>query len=124
MTIHSDFEPVPTPIPGIAHRTLAGAEHGLTNLAVWFQRIDAGGATPPHRHDCEEVVIVQQGEGTLLVNGAEQRFKAGDTLILPRNELHQILNTGAGVLQLLAAFSAAPVQVELPDGMPLALPWQ
>ena len=124
MTIHSDFEPVPTPIPGIAHRTLAGAEHGLSNLAVWIQRIDAGGATPPHRHDCEEVVVVQAGEGTLLLDGREHAFKAGDTVIVPRNALHQICNTGSGTLQLLAAFAAAPVQVELPDGTPLALPWQ
>lgn len=124
MTIHSLSEPVPTPIPGVAHRTLAGAEHGLERLAVWLQHIDAGGATPPHRHDCEEVVLVQAGEGTLIMHDRRQTFRAGDTLIVPPNELHQILNTGAQPLQLLAALSTAVVEVRLPDGTPLPLPWQ
>lgn len=124
MTIHSLSEPLPTPIPGIAHRTLAGAEHGLSALAVWLQRIAAGCATPPHRHDCEEVVIVQAGEGTLHLHDREHSFRAGDTLIVPRNALHQIRNTGPETLQLLAAIAAAPVVVELPDGTPLPLPWQ
>src|SRR5262245_37299401 len=124
MTIHSLREPVPTPIPGVAHRTLAGAEHGLSCLAVWLQRIEAGGATPPHRHDCEEVVLVQAGSGTLILHDEPLPFRAGDTLIVPKNAVHQILNTGDAPLELLAAISTAIMHVELPDGTPLPLPWQ
>ena len=69
-------------LPGIAHRTLAGPEHGLRALEVWSQRIDANAATPPHRHDCEEVVVVLEGEGTLSLRGTERHFQSGDTLIL------------------------------------------
>jgi quercetin dioxygenase-like cupin family protein len=124
MTIISHQELAPTPFPGLSHRTLAGAEHGLTSLAIWVQRIEAGGGTPPHKHDCEEVVLVQQGSGTLIMHGREHSFQACDTLIVPRNEVHQILNSGDATLQLLAALSAAPVQPQLPDGTPISLPWQ
>ena len=124
MTIVSHQELSPTPFAGLTHRTLAGAEHGLSSLAVWVQRIEAGGATPPHRHDCEEVVVIQEGAGTLIMYGREHSFRAGDTLIVPRNEVHQIINSGSATLQLLAALSQAPVAPELPDGTPIALPWQ
>ena len=111
-------------LPGIAHRTLAGPEHGLRALEVWSQRIDANAATPPHRHDCEEVVVVLEGEGTLTLQGTARRFQSGDTLILPPNEVHQIVNTGQGPLRVLGIFNMAPVRAEFPDGTPIELPWQ
>jgi len=111
-------------LPGLSHQTLAGPEHGLHGLAVWSQRIEPNAATPPHRHDCEEAVVVLEGEGTLILRGAESRFRSGDTIVLPPNEVHQLINTGDGPLRLLAAFNMSPVRVELPDGTPLDLPWQ
>jgi mannose-6-phosphate isomerase-like protein (cupin superfamily) len=70
------------------------------------------------------VIVIQEGSGTLVMYGREHSFCAGDTLIVPRNEVHQILNTSAQPMQLLAALSAAPVAPELPDGTPIVLPWQ
>jgi quercetin dioxygenase-like cupin family protein len=46
-------------LPGIEHVTLAGSDNGLNNLSVWKQSVAPGGATPPHRHDCEEVVLIR-----------------------------------------------------------------
>ena len=45
-------------LPGIEHLTLAGGEQGLSGLSVWRQSMAPGSATPPHQHDCEEVVLV------------------------------------------------------------------
>lgn len=122
-TIHSQSALVTGMLPGIAHQTLAGPQHGMQSLEVWSQSIDPGSATPPHRHDCEEVVVVLEGEGTLVMRGSESRFRMGDTVLLPRNEVHQLINSGSGPLRLIAAFAMAPVQVELPDGTPIELPW-
>jgi mannose-6-phosphate isomerase-like protein (cupin superfamily) len=123
MTIYPNSALVPNVLPGLAHRTLAGAEHGLERLAIWSQRIDPQGATPPHFHDCEEVILIRQGEGTLVFRGEEQAFSAGDTIIVPPTTVHQILNTGDEDLVLLAVLSTANVEVKLPDGTPLDLPW-
>ena len=123
MAIYSNSELEPDVLPGLSHRTLAGPAEGLKGLEVWSQRIEAGGATPPHRHDCEEVVIILEGEGTLHSNSGVQHFRGGDTIVVPQNEQHQILNTGSGALRLIAALNMAPVRVKLPDGTPLDLPW-
>jgi quercetin dioxygenase-like cupin family protein len=115
---------VATPIPGIQHATLAGSEQGLKALSIWQQIIQPGGATPPHRHDCEEVVLCSAGRGELRLGQVrKQAFGANQTICIPRNALHQIVNTGDEPLAIVAVFSRSPVEVYLPDGESLDLPW-
>ncbi len=121
--IHSHSTPSPACCPASPIRPSPAPQHGMHSLEVWSQSIEPGGATPPHRHDCEEVVVVQ-AKAPLMMHGTESRFRSGDTVLLPRNDVHQLINTGSGPLRLIAPFSMAPVQVELPDGTPSALPWQ
>ena len=115
---------LPELLPGIRHRTLAGPDDGLSSLEVWSQSIAGHGATPPHQHDCEEVVLILAGRGLLAMNGTDMPFQAGDTLIIPRGVAHQILNDGEHELRLFAALGMAPVRAAFPDGTPIALPWQ
>lgn len=103
--------------------TLAGAQNGLKNLSIWQQSIAPEGSSPPHRHDCEEVVLIKAGSGELHVAGRVHRFGPDTTLVLPRNAPHQIFNTGEGPLELIAVFAVSPVAVYLPDGQPIELPW-
>lgn len=113
-----------TGLPGITHRTLASGADGLTSLSVWMQSLDPGAATPPHRHDCDEVVLVLAGHGELHLGGEVQQFGPEQTIVLPAGLDHQIVNSGDQPLRTLAAFAATPVQVLLPDGTPFALPWK
>ena len=111
-------------LPGIEHLTLAGSEQGLSHLSVWRQTMAPGCATPPHRHDCEEVVLVIAGSGEVHIGDEVVAFGPDTTLVLPPNVPHQILNTGDSPLTTVAAFSATPVGTFLPDGEPMALPWK
>jgi mannose-6-phosphate isomerase-like protein (cupin superfamily) len=110
-------------LPGIEHRTLAGTAQGLAHLSVWRQAIAPGGATPPHRHDCEEVILVEAGRGKLVSGGATRTFGPDTTLVIPPNADHQIFNIGDEPLRTTAVFAMTPVAVFLPDGAPLPLPW-
>ncbi len=110
-------------LPGIDHRTLAGGAQGLAHLSVWQQTIAGGSATPPHRHDCEEVVVVAAGRGQLLIDGAAHDFGPDTTLVIPPNAVHQIVNVGDEPMRVTAVFATSPVEVFLPDGQPLPLPW-
>lgn len=111
-------------IPGIDHVTLAGSGDGLRQLSVWRQSMRAGAATPPHRHDCEEVVLCEAGRGEILIDGKSYAFSANQTIVIPPGVEHQIFNVGYGLLETLAVFSRAPVEVTHPDGASLPLPWQ
>ncbi|MFJ4290865.1 cupin domain-containing protein [Cupriavidus sp. NPDC089707] len=110
-------------LPGIDHVTLAGSAQGLAHLSVWQQSIAPGAATPPHRHDCEEVVIIQSGRGELHLQGRVQAFGPDTTLVVPRNAVHQIINVGEAPLALIGILSVSPVPVFFPDGTPIELPW-
>lgn len=110
-------------LPGVDHVTLAGSAQGLRRLSVWRQSLAPGAATPPHRHDCEEVVLVLAGRGTLHIEGETREFGPDSTLVVPPDVPHQIVNTGDEPLQVLGIFGVSPVAVCLPDGTPLDLPW-
>ncbi len=114
---------IPSPFPGIQHATLAGSEQGLTRLSLWQQILEPGSATPPHRHDCEEVVMCTAGRGSLLAGSRRLRFGPNNTVCIPRNELHQILNDGTEPLHITAVFARSPVEAYFPDGQRIDLPW-
>lgn len=124
MNVIEQSRPQPVAIPGIAHATWAGAAEGLTQVSIWRQTLEPGAATPPHHHDCDEVVLCQSGNGELHIDGEVQRFGAHSTIVLPRGKPHQLFNTGTRPMELLAAFGGTPVGTFLPDGAAIELPWR
>src|SRR5262245_16913370 len=123
-TVIDQPRPQPMPLPGLQHATWAGAAEGLSQLSLWRQTLAPGAGTPPHSHDCDEVVLCLSGEGELHVDGQARRFGARSTLVLPRGGQHQILNTGTVPLEILAAFGGTPVGTFGSDGSRLELPWR
>ena len=109
---------------GIEHVTLAGSDDGLAGLSIWQQSVAAGQGTPPHKHDCEEVVLVNTGSGELHIDGKVIPFGADSTLVIPPNMPHQILNTGATEMKIVGVFSASPVGTFSPNSDRIDLPWR
>jgi mannose-6-phosphate isomerase-like protein (cupin superfamily) len=124
MYIHHQPAPAETPIPGVAHVTLAGSDDGLEHLSVWRQSMAPGHCTPPHSHSCEEVVLCESGQGEIHIDGVVYAFGPRQTIVLPAHVPHQIFNTGREPLVSMAILSATPVPVTLPDGTALELPWR
>jgi quercetin dioxygenase-like cupin family protein len=103
-------------IAGVATPT-----NGAQQVEMWYGRMDANSATPPHRHVTEEVVLFLKGSGRATVADRETRYQSGDTLILPPNQVHQIFaETDSEFV------SAMPIggTVKLPDGEAIDLPWR
>lgn len=111
-------------LPGLRHQTLAGVADGLARLEVWSQSLDPGAVTPPHYHECEEVVVIHSGRGQLVIDGKATAFGPGTTLTVAARVVHQVMNTGDSDMTLLAVLSETPARVFTPDGRLLALPWQ
>ncbi len=123
MYVIEQKRPSATPLPGIEHATWAGTADGLGQLSLWRQSLAAGAATPPHRHDCDEVVLCLGGSGEVEIDGAAHRFGADCTVVLPRGVVHRIRNAGARPLEILGIFAATPVAAYLPDGGAIDIPW-
>lgn len=110
-------------LPGLSHRTVAGPLQGLDSLEVWVQTVAPGAATPVHRHDCEEAIVILDGRGVLVLEGREEAFGPGATLVIPRDAVHQVQCTGEDPLRLVAALGAAPVRVNTATNERIPLPW-
>ena len=118
---HTD--PAATPIPGVAHSTWASAADGLSQISIWRQSMAPGAATPPHSHDCDEVVLCLSGWGEVHSDGQVQRFGADTSVVLLKNRVHQLFNVGPMPLEIVGIFGATPVATQLPDGAAIQLPW-
>jgi mannose-6-phosphate isomerase-like protein (cupin superfamily) len=110
-------------IPGLVHQTLAGPHDGMKDFEVWMQTIAPGQGTPVHKHDCEEVVVVFRGSGVVRLENHESKFGPESTLIIERNIVHQIVNTGETDMFAIGVLGMAPADVRTPDGQSLPLPW-
>jgi mannose-6-phosphate isomerase-like protein (cupin superfamily) len=111
-------------LPGLEHRTVAGPEHGMRQAEVWLQTMAPGAGTPVHRHDCEEAIVILEGSGTCTIGEETIAFGPDSTLIIPRDAVHQLVNTGDVPIRLIGVLAAAPVAVRTAEGAPLPLPWQ
>jgi mannose-6-phosphate isomerase-like protein (cupin superfamily) len=124
MKVIAPTRPEASAIPGVAHATLASGADGLRELSVWRQPLAPGAATPPHRHDCDEVVLCMAGRGEVHGEGCVERFGADCTIVLPAGREHQIINTGGLPLEIVGLFAATPVVTRAGDGSALELPWR
>lgn len=100
---------------------VATPSSGAQQVEMWRGRMDANSATPPHFHNTEEVVLFLKGSGRAIVGGTEVTYQAGDTLILPPDQVHQIFAESESEF-----VSASPIggTVCLPDGVVVDLPWR
>jgi quercetin dioxygenase-like cupin family protein len=94
---------------------------GARQVEMWRGRMDAQSASPPHRHDTEEVVLFLKGSGRATISDREVRFQAGDTVLLPAGELHQLFADTA--CEFVAAMPLGGT-VQRPDGVVMDLPWR
>lgn len=75
----------------------------LSSLVQFSQaEFPPGEAVEPHRHaTMHEVFFVQQGSGTITVEGNEQAVQSGSCLWVEAGEAHALKNTGEEPLVLL-----------------------
>jgi quercetin dioxygenase-like cupin family protein len=81
----------------IAHE-LVGAEHGL-GITVLFVEAEPGRGPALHRHPYAEVIIVQEGQADLTLDGERHKARPGDIFVVHANQAHSFVNSGKGPLR-------------------------
>src|SRR5215218_1459408 len=67
-----------------------GHEHGGTGISMIFVDSEPGRGPSLHRHDYDEVFVVQEGRATM---------SAGDIVVVPAGQPHAFVNSGTGRLR-------------------------
>jgi len=78
-------------------------ENGFENraLVMGLVEVDPGHHTPLHRHNCEEVYYILDGEGYVEVEGDRYPVKGGDAVYIKENKRHRVFNTGKDKLRYI-----------------------
>ncbi len=78
------------------------------NQSLAEAMIPVGGATTEHYHRAsEELYLVSEGQGRLLIDGEERIIDRGDCALIPPGARHKVFNVGATPLRILCACSPA-----------------
>jgi quercetin dioxygenase-like cupin family protein len=105
---------------GNTYTPLAGGREAL----VIHTRKEPGAATMAHSHDREEIVVILAGSGEFTVGDEAASVTAGDTIVVPAGEVHQLTVGDEAVEALLVKprgigfFSPDGSQMPTPDWMP------
>ncbi len=98
-------------------RVLAAPETGCDSCTVIEGRYEACGHCPPHRHDCDEVLVFLEGEGTLFVGQEPRPVFGGTTVTIPAGTPHCFYNTGIGHVRMMAFLPKANPAYIVVDGL-------
>jgi quercetin dioxygenase-like cupin family protein len=71
---------------------LVGPSIGASGFISGITSFAPGGAIPFHSHNCEESVMLLEGEAILDIDGQEIRLQPLDTTWIPPDVLHRLRN--------------------------------
>jgi len=82
-------------------RWLITKEIGAENFAMRLFELEPRGYSPFHSHPWEHEVFILEGEGLVVGEGEEKRFRTGDVIFIPPNEKHQFKNSAKKTVKFL-----------------------
>jgi quercetin dioxygenase-like cupin family protein len=85
------------PWASISHE-FVGADHGGVGVCLAIVDAEPGRRVDLHQHDYDELLVVLEGEATLL-GGAERVVRGGELVIVPAGAPHGFVNSGSGRLR-------------------------
>lgn len=108
MRSYAEIEPFVT-LDGSHIREWAGRVSGpAQNQSLAEATIPPGGATAEHYHrETEELYLVSEGSGRLVIDGEEQIVQEGDCALIPPGSRHKLFNVGEGPLRVICACAPA-----------------
>jgi len=82
-------------------RWLITKEMGAPNFAMRLFEMEPGGHSPFHSHSWEHEVFVLEGEGSVVSDEGEKKFRTGDVVFILPDEKHQFKNNGGKTVRFI-----------------------
>ena len=77
---------------GVRTIPLVSRNNGSTSLINGITEFDPSTSVPLHKHNCEESVMVLEGDAIVEIDGEQHHLSAQDTTWLPANLPHRFIN--------------------------------
>jgi quercetin dioxygenase-like cupin family protein len=88
---------------------LVGPEQGSEMMINGVSAFEPGTAIPLHTHNCDEIVVVIEGEGECELDGKVYPVKAYDTTFAPAGIPHCFRNTSQERMRILWTYASTKV---------------
>jgi quercetin dioxygenase-like cupin family protein len=92
---------------GVRTVHLCTAERGAKGFANGFTAIEPGSAVPFHFHNCEESVLILEGEAVFELEGSAETMATGELTLVPAGVPHRFVNPGPGLLRMFFTYGTA-----------------
>lgn len=93
----------------------AGAEHGGVAISIYLVEAQPGRGAPLHRHDYDEVVIIEEGLARFVAGDSVREAGPGSIISIKAGVAHGFVNAGTGILrQVDIHASSGFAQINLP----------
>ncbi len=73
---------------GVTGRWISGHEQGAASVSVLRNWVEPRVAIPRHFHEYEEVVVVEQGDIWVEMDGVRHRCQPGRAVVIPAHTAH------------------------------------
>jgi mannose-6-phosphate isomerase-like protein (cupin superfamily) len=83
------------------------SEHSDVPISFFWDTYAPGVGPRLHKHPYQEVFIVEEGKATFSLGDAKILVDGGHVVIVPKNTPHKIINSGNGMLRLIAIHCSA-----------------
>ena len=80
---------------------LEGREQGI-GISIILVNAEPGRGPALHKHQYEEVFIVQEGKATFTAGDEQREVRGGEIVIVPPDTPHGFVNSGDGPLRQIA----------------------
>ncbi|NQV14328.1 cupin domain-containing protein [bacterium] len=84
---------------------LSESTTGAKKITTTLVEMEPGGKQMIHFHATEQCYMILDGEGEITVGEESKRVRVGDSIFIPSNSPHGLINTGDQVLRYLSAGS-------------------
>jgi quercetin dioxygenase-like cupin family protein len=88
-------------VEGVTMRVVIGPDEGAPHFNMRVFEVQPGYTTPHHSHWWEHEIFVLSGEGTFKTDQGDLAIGHGSTIFVPGGEMHQLRNTGDGLLRFI-----------------------
>jgi len=82
-------------------RWVISKETGAPNFAMRIFEVESGGYSPLHSHNWEHEVFILEGDGVVVGQDGEKKFKPGDVVFVSPNEKHQFRNDSKKLVKFI-----------------------
>lgn len=105
--LRSNARPVVDRGGGVRTYRLVTKAVGTREFLNGITEFDPGAALPLHWHDCEEGVIILEGEARFEADGEHHDLVVGDSTWAPAGVVHRFANRGASRLRIFWMYGSA-----------------